>query len=84
MVASELQRDWRLPTGPAITQLFHQHNPNYSMLMDNWGRAVRRTPQAWNLSLGRFALVVALVIRADSPKTEEEGDYLPLDFADCL
>lgn len=36
MVASELQRDWRLPTGPAMAQLFHEHNPNYSMLMDTF------------------------------------------------
>jgi nicotinamidase-related amidase len=36
MVASELQRDWRLPTGKAMAQLFHDHNPNYSMLMDNF------------------------------------------------
>jgi hypothetical protein len=36
MVASELQRDWRLPTGQAMTQLFHEHNPNYSMLMDSF------------------------------------------------
>jgi nicotinamidase-related amidase len=36
MVASELQRDWRQPTGEALAQLFHEHNPNYSMLMDNF------------------------------------------------
>jgi hypothetical protein len=36
MVASELQRDRRLPTGQAMTQLFHEHNPNYSMLMDSF------------------------------------------------
>jgi nicotinamidase-related amidase len=36
MVASELQRDWRLPTGPALTKLFHEHNPNYSMLIDTF------------------------------------------------
>ena len=36
MVGSELQRDWRLPTGQALAQLFHKYNPNYSMLMDNF------------------------------------------------
>jgi Isochorismatase family len=36
MVGSELQRDWRLPIGPAMAQLFHEYNPNYSMLMDNF------------------------------------------------
>ena len=36
MVASELQRDWRLPTGLALAQLFHEHNPNYSLLMDTF------------------------------------------------
>jgi nicotinamidase-related amidase len=29
-VASELRRDWRLLTGEALAQLFHEHNPNYS------------------------------------------------------
>ena len=42
MVASELQRDWRLPTGPAMTQLFHEHNPNYSMLMDTFQAHARQ------------------------------------------
>ncbi len=42
MVASELQRDWRLPTGPATAQLFHEHNPNYSMLMDNFQAHTRQ------------------------------------------
>ncbi len=36
MVAAELQRDWRLPSGEAMAQLFHDHNQNYSMLMDNF------------------------------------------------
>lgn len=36
MIAAELQRDWRLPTGEAMAHLFHEHNPNYSMLMDNF------------------------------------------------
>ena len=42
MVASELQRDWRLPTGKAMGQLFHEHNPNYSLLMDNFQAHIRQ------------------------------------------
>ena len=36
MVASELQRDWRLPTGAGLSQLFHEFNPNYGLLMDTF------------------------------------------------
>jgi nicotinamidase-related amidase len=41
-VAAELQRDWRLPTGEAMAELFHAHNPNYSMLMDNFQSHTRQ------------------------------------------
>jgi len=42
MVAAELQRDWRLPTGERMAQLFHNHNQNYSMLMDNFRAHTRQ------------------------------------------
>jgi nicotinamidase-related amidase len=36
MAATELQRDWRLPTGQGLGQLFHEHNHSYGMLIDSF------------------------------------------------
>jgi nicotinamidase-related amidase len=36
MVATELQRDWRSPTGQALGQLFHEHSHSYGMLIDSF------------------------------------------------
>lgn len=44
--AAELQRDWRDPTGQAMAQLFHEHNPNYSMLMDNFAAHTKQAAAA--------------------------------------
>lgn len=41
MVAAELQRDWRLPTGQAMGEVFHKHLHNYGMLIDSFGYAVK-------------------------------------------
>jgi nicotinamidase-related amidase len=36
VVATELQRDWRRPTGAQMGAVFHEHYLNYSMLIDNF------------------------------------------------
>jgi nicotinamidase-related amidase len=35
-VAVELQRDWRLPTGQELGQVFHDHYQSYGLLMDSF------------------------------------------------
>lgn len=35
-VAAELQRDWRLPTGPDLGRVFHDHYQSYGLLMDSF------------------------------------------------
>jgi hypothetical protein len=45
MVAAELQRDWRLPTGEAMGQLFHQHHHNYGILIDSFNYTVANGAQ---------------------------------------
>jgi nicotinamidase-related amidase len=35
-VATELQRDWRLPTGQQLGRVFHDHYQSYSLLMDSF------------------------------------------------
>jgi nicotinamidase-related amidase len=39
MIAAELQRDWRNPTGQGTGKLFHEHLFNYSMLIDSHAAA---------------------------------------------
>lgn len=46
MVAAELQRDWRLPTGQAMGQVFHQHLHNYGMLIDSFSHASKAGAEA--------------------------------------
>lgn len=43
MVAAELQRDWRNPTAPGMSQLFHDHLYNYGMIMDNFSAHTRQS-----------------------------------------
>ena len=45
MAAAELQRDWRLPTGQAMGEVFHQHLLNYSMLIDSFTYAAQAGAQ---------------------------------------
>jgi hypothetical protein len=35
-VGAELQRNWALPTGQALGRIFHDHYPNYGLLMDSF------------------------------------------------
>ena len=35
-IAAELQKDWRLETGPTMGQLFQEHLTFYGMLMNNF------------------------------------------------
>jgi nicotinamidase-related amidase len=35
-VATELQRDWRLPTGQDLGRVFHDHYQSYGLLMDSF------------------------------------------------
>lgn len=40
-VAAELQRNWTLPTGPALGRVFHDHYQSYGLLMDSFEAVAR-------------------------------------------
>jgi hypothetical protein len=41
-VAAELQRDWRLPTGKDLGQVFHDHYHSYGLAMDSFEYATAK------------------------------------------
>jgi catechol 2,3-dioxygenase-like lactoylglutathione lyase family enzyme len=40
-VAAELQRNWTLPSGQALRQVFHDHHHSYGLLMDSFDDHLR-------------------------------------------